>query len=127
MVKQVVRTDNAPAAIGPYSQAVISNGMVFVSGQIALDASSGEVVGDTLDLQTRRVLDNLKAVVEAAGSSMDKVIKTTVYMTNLSGFDELNGIYAEYFSNEPHPARATVEVSALPKGVLVEIDAVASI
>ena len=127
MVKQVVCTDNAPAAIGPYSQAVISNGMVFVSGQIALDAASGEVVGDTLDVQTRRVLDNLKAVVEAAGSSMDKVIKTTVYMTDLSGFNEFNGIYAEYFPNEPHPARATVEVSALPKGVLVEIDAVASI
>ncbi len=127
MVKQVVRTDNAPAAIGPYSQAVISNGMVFVSGQIALDASSGEVVGDTLDIQTRRVLDNLKAVVEAAGSSMDKVIKTTVYMTDLSAFNELNGIYAEYFFNEPYPARATVEVSALPKDVLVEIDAVASI
>lgn len=126
MEKKAVNTDNAPGAIGPYSQAVISNGLVFVSGQIALDPASGEVVSDSLAVQTRRVLDNLKAIVEAAGSTMDKVLKTTIYMTDLAGFSEVNEIYGEYFS-EPYPARATVEVSALPKGVLVEVDCVASI
>ena len=126
MTKQVIDTGGAPGAIGPYSQAVISNGLIFVSGQIALNPISGEVVSVSLVAQTRRVLDNLKAIIEAAGSTMDKVLKTTIYMTDLSGFGELNEVYGEYFS-EPYPARATVEVSSLPKGVLVEIDCVASI
>lgn len=126
MTKQVVETDMAPGAIGPYSQAVISNGLIFVSGQIALDPDSGEVVSASLGAQARRVLGNLKAIIEAAGSTMDKVLKTTVYMTDLSAFGDVNEIYGEYFS-KPYPARATVEVSALPKGVLVEIDAIASL
>jgi len=119
-----VKTSNAPGAIGPYSQAIIAGGLMFVSGQIPIIPETGELVTGTSADQVRRVLLNLKAVVEGGGGSMRDVVKTTVYLTELSDFAAVNEVYGEFFT-EPYPARATVEVSALPKGVDVEIDAVA--
>lgn len=124
MSKTAVQTDRAPAAIGPYSQAIIANGFVFCSGQIALVADTGELVSGGIEAQTRKVLDNLGEVLAASGSSWDGVVKTTIYLSDLGNFQEVNAIYAERFG-EVAPARATVEVSRLPKDVLVEIDAVA--
>ena len=124
MKKEIVNTTDAPAAIGPYSQAVKATGLVFVSGQIPLDPASGEIAGDSIEAQTERVMKNLEAVLKAAGSDLDKVIKTTIYLTDLNDFAVVNGIYGSYFNDSP-PARATVEVSGLPKGVKVEIDAIA--
>ena len=124
MEKEVISTDKAPAAIGPYSQAVKINGMIFVSGQIAIDPGTGSIVDGNVQDQTRQVLNNVKAVLEAAGSSLDKVAKTTVYITDMDNFSKVNEIYAEFFIDQP-PARACVEVSRLPKGVSVEIEAVA--
>ncbi len=121
--KAAVKTDAAPAAIGPYSQAVEAGGMVFVSGQIPLD-EKGQLRGLSVAEQTDRVLRNVAAVLEAARLSLGDVVKTTVYMTDLGRFAEMNEVYARHFSGV-FPARATVEVKALPKGVLVEIDAVA--
>ena len=123
--KEAISTAAAPAAIGPYSQAVSAGGVLFLSGQIPIEPSTGETIAGSVALQTRRVLENLKAVLEEAGLTMDSVVKTTVYMTDLSDFAAMNEVYAEYFT-EPYPARATVEVKALPKGVAVEIDAVAA-
>lgn len=122
--KVCISTDKAPKAIGPYSQAVKANGFLFVSGQIPLDPKNGEVVGKKITEQTEQVLKNLVAILEAGGSSFDKVVKTTVYLTDLNDFKEMNATYAKSFTTNP-PARATVEVKALPKGVKVEIDAVA--
>jgi 2-iminobutanoate/2-iminopropanoate deaminase len=124
MQKEIVSTDQAPAAIGPYSQAVKWGGLVFVSGQIPLDPASGALVGDDVETQTRQVLKNLGAVLAAAGSSLEKVIKATVFMKDLSQFVPMNEVYASFFETSP-PARAAVEVSRLPKDVLVEIEAVA--
>ena len=124
MSKTAVQTDRAPAAIGPYSQAIIANGFVFCSGQIALVADTGELVSGGIEAQTRKVLDNLGEVLAASGSSWDGVVKATIYLSDLGNFQEVNAIYAERFG-EVAPARATVEVSRLPKDVLVEIDAVA--
>ena len=124
MEKTVVSTDQAPAAIGPYSQAVKINGMIFVSGQIAIDPATGSIVDGDVQAQTRQVLNNVKAVLEAAGSSLDKVVKTTVYITDMDNFSKVNEIYAEFFIARP-PARACVEVSRLPKDVSIEIEAVA--
>lgn len=124
MNKKIIETDQAPAAIGPYSQAVAIDGAVYVSGQIPLDPVSGEVVEGGLSGQTKQVLENLKAVVEAAGGEMSSVVKVTIYLTDMSQFATVNEIYGSYFS-APFPARACVEVSALPKGVEVEMDAVA--
>jgi len=121
-----VKTSNAPGAIGPYSQAVIAGGFLFVSGQIPIVPETGELVTGSSADQARRVLLNLKAVVEAGGASMQDIVKTTVYLTELSDFAAVNEVYGEFFT-EPYPARATVEVSSLPKGVAVEIDAVACI
>lgn len=124
MKKEAITTDNAPKAIGPYSQAVKVNGFIFVSGQIPIDPHTDEVTkGDIVD-QTRQVLKNISSILVAAGSSLKDVVKTTVYMKDLSKFGEMNQIYGEFFT-VPFPARATVEVSNLPKGVDVEIDAVA--
>jgi 2-iminobutanoate/2-iminopropanoate deaminase len=125
MAIRLVETDRAPAAIGPYSQAVrLPGGLVFCSGQIALDPSTGQVAGEEVGAQTRQVLRNLAAVLEAAGSGLDRVLKTTVYLADMEDFSEMNRVYAEAFG--PHrPARAAVEVSRLPKDVLVEIEAVA--
>ena len=120
-----VETAAAPAPVGPYSQAIRAGGLIFLSGQIPLDPESGEIVPGEIEDQAHRVLQNLRAVLEAADSSLDRVVKTTVYLTDLSLFPRVNAVYAEYFSNPPSPARATVEVSKLPLGADVEIDAIA--
>jgi 2-iminobutanoate/2-iminopropanoate deaminase len=119
-----IATDDAPKAIGPYSQAVRANGILYTSGQIALDPKTGELVPGDFAAQARRVFANLAAVLKAGGSSFDRVLKATVYLTDLANFQTLNAIYAEAFGSHK-PARTTVEVSALPKGGLVEIDLVA--
>ena len=124
MENRVVSTDGAPKAIGPYSQAVAASGMLFVSGQIPLDPVSGELVDGGIKEQTERVLKSIKAIVEKAGGTMENVVKTTVYLTDLSLFAEMNEVYASFFSQN-RPARATVQVAALPKNSLVEIDAIA--
>lgn len=123
MSKTLVVPENGPKAVGPYSPAVVANGMVFISGQIPLDPATGALVMDSFEAQTRRVLENLKLMLEAAGSSLDQVVKVNIFMTDLKKFEELNAIYSEYFG-QSKPARATVEVSALPKGVDVEMDAI---
>lgn len=125
MVK-VVYTDKAPKPVGPYSQALIYKDLVFVSGQIPIDPGSGEVVSSNFEVQTRRVLENLKAILEAAGSSMDKVLKVTVYLSDMGLFNTFNKIYSEYFRGNK-PARSVVEVSSLPKGVMIEVEAIAHI
>jgi 2-iminobutanoate/2-iminopropanoate deaminase len=122
--KTQVRTDSAPQAIGPYSQAIVAQGLVFCSGQIPLDPATGNVVEGGIDEQTHRVLKNLTAVVEAAGSSMAKVLKTTVFLQSMSDFAAMNAIYATYFP-APAPGRSTVEVARLPRNVLVEIECIA--
>ena len=119
-----VATPNAPKAIGPYSQAVKANGVVYTSGQIALDPATGEVVPGDFEAQARRVFDNLAAVLKEAGSDFSRVLKATVYLTDLANFQTLNAIYAERFGDHK-PARTTVQVSALPKGGAVEVDLVA--
>ncbi|MCM8901562.1 RidA family protein [Caldicoprobacter algeriensis] len=121
---KAVHTDKAPAAIGPYSQAIDTGALIYTSGQIPIDPSTGQVVSGGIKEQTAQVLENLKNVLEAAGSSMEKVIKTTVFMKDLSDFSAMNEVYAKYFS-EPYPARSCVEVNRLPKDVLIEIEAVA--
>ena len=125
MTKKCIVAKDAPSAIGPYSQGVESNGMLFVSGQIPVDAKTGEVVSGGVAAQTERVLTNIRAIVEEAGLKMDDVVKTTVYLADISKFAEMNEVYAKFFTS-PFPARATVEVSNLPKSVGVEIDAVAA-
>jgi 2-iminobutanoate/2-iminopropanoate deaminase len=122
-MKQVIQTVDAPAAIGPYSQGVVVDGWLWVSGQIPLDPASGEMVSGDIEVATRRVLENLKGVVEAAGAGLGDVVRVTIYLTDLSRFASVNEIYGEYFAEVP-PARACVEVSGLPKGAEVEMDAV---
>lgn len=124
MAKEIVHTSKAPEAVGPYSQAVKENGLVFCSGQVPLDPASGELLEGSVADQTRRAMDNLKAVLEAAGSSFDKVVKVTAYLVDMNDFVEFNGVYGEYFTDAP-PARATVGVAALPKGARVEVECVA--
>jgi 2-iminobutanoate/2-iminopropanoate deaminase len=119
-----ILTSNAPEAIGPYSQAIRSGDLIFVSGQIPLTPEGEPCDGEGIAAETRQVLENLRAVLKEAGASMESVIKTTVYMTELSVFPEMNAVYEEFFI-EPYPARATVGVKELPKGVLVEIEAIA--
>lgn len=119
-----IRSDGAPAAIGPYAQAIRAGGWIHCSGQIALDPETGELVEGDVARQTTRVLENLTAVLEEAGGSLSTVVKTTVYLADMERFDDMNRIYGEHFGDH-RPARATVEVSALPRGVEVEIDAVA--
>ena len=124
MDKEIVKTIEAPAAIGPYSQAIKAGGMVFLSGQIPLDPKSGEMVAGDIQVQTRQVLANLKAVLTAAGGSLDRVVKTTVFLTSMDDFPKMNEVYGEFFSTAP-PARSTVEVRRLPRGAAVEIEAIA--
>lgn len=121
---ETVATDRGPKAIGPYSQAVRANGFVFVSGQIPLDPKTQQVVEGDAAVQTERVLENLKAVVEAAGSTIPRVVKTTVFLADMNDFAAMNEVYARYFVAHP-PARSTVEVTRLPKNVRVEIDLIA--
>ena len=123
MARQPIQTDLAPAAIGPYSQAVRAGDTVFLSGQIPLDPSTGEIVAGDIAAQARRAFDNLKAVCEAAGGSFDDIVRVGLYLTNLGQFAQVNAVMAEYFS-APYPARSTIEVAALPKGAAFEVDAV---
>jgi 2-iminobutanoate/2-iminopropanoate deaminase len=124
MEKQVIHTDNAPKAIGPYSQAIRIGDLIYTAGQVALSPTTGELVGADVETQTRQVLENLKGVLEAAGSSFDNVVKTTVFLASMGDFAKMNAIYSEYFTGKP-PARSTVQVAALPKNALVEIECVA--
>ncbi len=123
MMKQIIQTDQAPAAIGPYSQAIAVDRLIFCSGQIALSPTN-EPIPDTVLEQTHRVLKNLQSVLQAAGSDLANVVKTTVFVKNIDDFSAVNAVYAEYFKDKP-PARSTVEVSRLPRDVLVEIEAIA--
>lgn len=125
-MKEVVLTARGPKPIGPYSQAIKANGLVFVSGQIALDPQSGEFVGTDVRQQTERVLENLKAILEAAGTSLKHVVKTTVFLRDMNDFPAMNEAYAKYFHTIP-PARSTVQAARLPKDALVEIDVIASL
>lgn len=125
-MKQAISTSRAPAAIGPYSQAITANGFAFLSGQIPLDPSTGTIIEAGIEAQTERVLENLKAVLEASGSSLNDVVKTTVYLKDMSEFAAMNAVYARYFTETP-PARATVEAARLPKDVRVEIDCIAAL
>ena len=122
-MRQIIQTDKAPAAIGPYSQAVRAGDLVFVSGQIPLDPAGGELVGQTPAEQAGQCMRNVAAVAEAAGTSLDSAVRLTIYTTDLGAFADINEVYAGFFGDEP-PARAAVGVAALPKGALVEIDAV---
>lgn len=124
MEKKRVHTDNAPAAVGPYSQAISIGDFVFTAGQVALDPASGQIVGSDVTAQTEQVMSNLRAVLAAAGTGLEHVIKTTVFLQSMGDFAAMNAVYAQHFS-EPFPARSTVEVGALPKGGLVEIECIA--
>ena len=120
-----IRTHAAPAPVGPYSQAIESDGWIFVSGQIPLDPETNALVDGEIEAQATRVLANLRAVLEAAGASLQDVVRTTIYLVDLELFPRVNAVYAEHFSSEPQPARATVQVAALPLGATLEIDAIA--
>ena len=122
-MREIMSTESAPAAIGPYSQAVRYDNLLFLSGQIPLDPESGEVVGGNIEVQTRKVLDNLKAILESGGMGLQHVLKCTCFLKNMEDFPAFNSVYSEYFS-DTLPARETVEVSRLPKDVLVEISAI---
>lgn len=124
MDRKIIRTDNAPAPVGPYSQATVFGDLVFTAGQIGLAPGTKEFAGADVESQTRRALENLKAVLEEAGSGLDKVLKTTVFLRDMGGFPAMNEVYAEYFAKEP-PARSAVEVARLPLDALVEIECVA--
>ena len=123
-MKKIISTSDAPAAIGPYSQAIRSGDFLFCSGQIPLDPKSGQMVSDDIAAQTRRVLDNISGVLKSEGLSLGNVLKTTIFLTDLGNFQIVNEIYGSYFSSEP-PARSTVQVSALPKGAKIEIEVIA--
>jgi 2-iminobutanoate/2-iminopropanoate deaminase len=123
-VKEVIATDRGPKAIGPYSQAIRANGLLFVSGQIALDPSTQLLVAGDIKAQTERVMENLKGIVEAAGSALDRVVRTTVFLADMNEFAAMNEIYARYFPAQP-PARSTVQAARLPRDVRVEIDLIA--
>ena len=126
MQKKVVQIDKAPKAIGPYSQAIRTEAMIYTAGQTGLEPATGELIAGGLEEQTRQVLNNIRNVLEAAGSSLEHVVKTTVFLKDMNDFAKMNAIYAEYFGENP-PARSTIAVAALPKGGLVEIEAVALI
>ena len=125
-MKTIISTERAPKAIGPYSQAVVSNGWAFLSGQIPLDPVTNQIITGDIAAQTERVLENLKSVLEAAGSSLERVVKTTVYLKDMGEFAKMNEVYGRYFASNA-PARATVEAARLPRDVSVEIDCIASV
>jgi len=125
-MKKIISTDHAPKAIGPYSQAVVANGFAFLSGQIAIDPATNQLIEGDVAAQTERVLENLKAVLTAAGSSLEQVVKTTVFLKDMGDFVKMNEVYGRYFSETP-PARATVEAARLPRDVRVEIECVATV
>ena len=124
--KQIISTTNAPAAIGPYSQAVICNNFMYLSGQIPINPATGEVVEGDIEIQTKRVLDNITAILEEAGIDLDAVVKTTIFITDMNDFARMNEVYGTYFK-ENQPARSCVEASKLPKGVDIEIECVAGL
>ncbi len=124
MPREIVSSDNAPRAIGPYSQAIRAGGFVFVSGQIPLDPRTGQLVGSDVKQQTRQVLENVRAILEAGNSSMDRVVKCTVFLANMDDFGPMNEEYGSFFQGQP-PARSTVQAARLPRGALVEIDVIA--
>jgi 2-iminobutanoate/2-iminopropanoate deaminase len=123
-MKKIVSTEKSPKAIGPYSQAVIYDGVAYLSGQIPLDPATGQLVGGDIAAQTERVLENLKALLGACGASLESVLKTTVYLKDMGDFPKMNEVYGRYFAQNP-PARATVEASRLPRDVAIEVDAIA--
>jgi len=125
-MKEIVLTDRGPKPIGPYSQAVKANGLLYMSGQVALDPKTGEMVGSTIAEQTERVMNNIKGIIEAAGSNLHHVVKTTVYLKDMNDFAAMNEVYGKFFTAAP-PARSTVQVSRLPKDALVEIDVIAAL
>lgn len=129
MVKKVIRTDRAPAPVGPYNQAIATSGqMLFVAGQVALDPQSGKIIGEgDITAQTQQVMANIEAILTEAGATWDDVVKTSVFLTDLTHFSFMNQVYAQYFAEATAPARACVEVSRLPKDVLVEIECIAVI
>lgn len=124
MSKKIVKTDQAPAAIGPYSQGVIANGLIYTAGQVPIDPQTGEIVEGGIEAQTRQSLENIKAILEAAGTNLSHVIKTTVFLQSMDDFAKMNAVYADYLG-EQSPARSTVQVARLPLNVLVEIDVIA--
>jgi 2-iminobutanoate/2-iminopropanoate deaminase len=124
IMREVIATDQAPKAIGPYSQAIRAQGLIFTSGQIPIDPATSQIVAGDVSAQTERVLKNLAAVLQASGSSLEKVVRSTVFLKNIGDFAAMNEVYGRYFKQEP-PARSTVEVARLPKDVLVEIDVIA--
>lgn len=124
-MKKVISTSNAPAPIGPYNQAILAGNTLYVSGQIAIDPSNNNMVNSTLEAETTQVLENLKAVLEAANMSLANVVKTSIFISDMHNFDRINKVYATYFDNDDAPARETVEVANLPKFVNVEISAIA--
>jgi len=126
MTRDIIATDQAPGAVGPYSQGIRTDQFVFTAGQIPLDPATGSLVEGPIEDQTRRVLDNVRAVLQAVGSGLDRVVKMTVFMTDFGDFKRMNAVYAEYFPDAP-PARSAVQVSALPLGVDIEMEAVALI
>lgn len=125
-MRQTIETQEAPSPIGPYSQAIRINGFVFISGQIPVHPKTGDIVGSDIKIQADQVLKNLSAILEASGSGLEKVVKTTVFLTNLDDFADFNRVYAEYFG-KAKPARSTIQVARLPKEVLLEIEAVATV
>lgn len=124
-MKTIIQTSKAPAPIGPYSQAVMVDNTLYTSGQIAINPENGQLVLNSIELETRQVMENMKAVLEAAGMSFDHVVKSTIFISNMDNFGSINAIYGEYFSEEKAPARETVQVARLPKDVNVEISMIA--
>ncbi|HAC15478.1 MAG TPA: reactive intermediate/imine deaminase [Bacteroidetes bacterium] len=125
-MKKIISTVNAPAAIGPYSQAIVHGGILYCSGQIPIDPATGEFAGSTIDVQAEQVMKNLEAILSAAGTDFSKVIKCTIFLADMGDFATVNGIYGKYFQSEP-PARETVAVKTLPKNALVEISCIAAV
>ncbi len=125
MEKKIIRTENAPAPIGPYNQAVVAGNMLFVSGQIAIDPKTGDLLQGDIQAETKLVMENLKAILTEAGTDFSKVIKSTIFLMDMGQFAQVNEVYGAYFDNATAPARETVQVSGLPKGVKVEISVIA--